>query len=451
MDELILKFPKDFLFGSATAAHQVEGNEGERNTDWDVFLKQYPEILKLNEKGPLWWKEGKAEHDIKTMASLGLKVQRISISWGRIEPQKGNINLEAVTRYKEIIRSIIDSGMIPMVTLNHYALPQWVAREGSWENKRTIGHFEHFVKFAVLEFSDVKHWLTINEPNFLVILAYFSHFFPPAKNNIFSASVARWNLLEAHKRAYKKIKSIDPMSKVGLTFGFRWNIPHQRKNPLDIYYSKIVNHIAVGSYIEAAKKYMDFIGCNYYTGYLLSLDVRKLRFRARKGDRLTAKTLLFGETREPESYKSDYGWPIVPEVFLEVLRYLNKNFKLPIIITENGIADSKDKNRAFYIITHLASVWKAIQEGIPIYQYIHWSTIDNLEWAVGFTKDFGLIENDPVTSERKLRKSAYLYKEIASTNEIDVKKLCEKYLEGEQKENAYALIEKIISNSPNRV
>lgn len=445
--EDILKFPKDFLFGSATAAHQVEGNVGERYTDWDVFLYQNPEILKLHERGPQWWQKGKAEQDIKTMAGLGLKVQRISVSWGRLEPQKGNINLEALARYKEIIKSIVDNGMIPMVTLNHYALPQWVAREGSWETKRTIGHFEHFVKFCVLEFPEVKHWLTINEPNFLVILAYFSHFFPPAKNSIFSASVARWNMLAAHKRAYKKIKSINPLAQVGLTFGFRWNIPQHENNPLDKLYAKIVNHVAVGSYIDNAKKYMDFIGCNYYTGYLLSLDIRKLTFRARQEDRLTAKTLLFGETREPESYKSDFGWPIVPEVFLDVLRYLHTSFKLPIIITENGVADSKDKNRAFYIITHLTAVWKALQEGIPIYQYIHWSTVDNLEWAVGFTKDFGLIENDPITQVRKLRKSAYLYKDIVKHNAIDVRRLCQEYLKGEQREKAYEIIEKIIKDT----
>lgn len=450
MDYPVLQFPKDFLFGSATAAHQVEGDDGQRSTDWDVFLKQYPEILKLNEKGPQWWKKGNAEHDIKTMATLGLKVQRISISWGRIEPQKGSINLEAVARYKEIIKEIKDNGMLPMVTLNHYALPQWVAREGSWENKRAIGHFEHFVKFMVLEFPDVKYWLTINEPNFLVVLAYFSHFFPPAKNNIFAASVARWNMLEAHKRAYKKIKSIDPTSKVGIAFGFRWNIPQHRRNPLDVVYSKIVNHVSVGSYIDAIKKQTDFIGCNYYTGYLLSLDVRRLRFRARQKDRLTAKTLLFGETRAQESYKSDFGWPIVPEIFLDVLRYLHKSFKLPIIITENGVADSKDKNRAFYIITHLTAVWKAIDEGIPIEQYIHWATVDNLEWAVGFTKDFGLIESDPITGERRIRKSAFMYKNIATKKEINIKSLCEKYLEGEQKENAYSTIEKLLKNGSNK-
>lgn len=448
MDEQILKFPQGFLFGSATAAHQVEESAGERFTDWDVFIKQNPEILRINEKGPQWWTEGVAENDIKTMASLGLKVQRISFSWGRIEPQKGKINLEAVQRYKKIVKEIIDNGMIPMVTLNHYALPQWVAREGSWETKRTIGHFEHFVKFIVLEFPEVKYWLTINEPNFLVVLAYFSHFFPPAKNSIISGSFARWNMLEAHKRAYKKIKSIDPLAKVGITFGFRWNVPRNQNNPLDVWYAKLVNYISVGSYINSIKKYTDFIGCNYYTGYMLSLDIRKLRFSTRIGDKLTAKTLLFGETRKHASYKSDFGWPIVPEVFLDVLRYLHKNFKLPIIITENGIADSQDKYRAFYIITHLTVVWKALQEGIPIEQYIHWSTIDNLEWAVGFTKDFGLIENDPITGKRKLRKSAYLYKEIATHNEIDVKRLCEEYLDKEQKEKAYELIEKIILNYP---
>jgi beta-glucosidase len=444
MDKKILEFPKEFLFGSATAAHQVEGNEGERNTDWDVFMKQYPEIINMHEKGPEWWKQGRAEHDIQTMANLGMKVQRIGISWGRIEPQKGNINLEAVARYKEIIKKIIDSGMIPMITLNHYVLPQWVAREGSWENKRTIGHFEHFVKFAVLEFPEVKYWLTLNEPNILVILGYFSKYYPPAKNSLFSASVARFNMLEAHRKAYKKIKSISPMSKVGLTFAFRWNLPEHKNYVLDKWYAKLVNHISVGSYVEATKKYMDFIGCNYYTGYYLNLDIRKLKFRARHTDKVTAKTLLFGETRKPASYKSDYGWPIVPDFFLEVLRYLNSTFNLPIIITENGLADKEDKRRSFFILTHLVAVWKAVQEGAKIQQYLHWSTVDNLEWILGYTKDFGLIDNNPITGERKLRNSAHLYSEIVRESKIDIDKLISKYLLKEEGEKAQEVIERML-------
>ncbi len=445
MEKKILEFPKEFLFGSATAAHQVEGNEGERNTDWDVFMKQYPEIINMHEKGPEWWKPGRAEHDIQTMANLGMKVQRIGVSWGRIEPQKGNINLEAVARYKEVIKKIIDSGMIPMITLNHYVLPQWVAREGSWNNKRTIGHFEHFVKFAALEFPEVKYWLTLNEPNILVILGYFSKYYPPAKNNILSASVARWNMIEAHKRAYRKLKYISPMSRVGMTFAFRWNLPEHENFVLDKWYAQLVNHISVGSYVEATKKYMDFIGCNYYTGYYLNLDIRKLKFRARHTDKVTAKTLLFGETREPASYKSDYGWPIVPDFFLEVLRYLHRTFNLPIIITENGLADKEDKRRSFYILTHLVAVWRAMQEGAKIEQYLHWSTVDNLEWILGYTKDFGLIDNNPITGERKLRRSAHLYSEIAKESKIDVDKLISKYLLKEEGEKAHEIIEKMLT------
>ncbi len=445
MDNKILEFPKEFLFGSATAPHQVEGNEGERSTDWDVFMKQYPEIINLHEKGPEWWIKNKAEQDIQSMANIGMKVQRIGISWGRIEPQKGDINLEAVARYKEIIKKIIDSGMIPMVTLNHYVLPQWVAREGSWENRKTIGLFEHFVKFIILEFPEVKYWLTLNEPNILVILGYFTKYFPPAKNSIFAASIARFNMLEAHRKCYRRIKSISPSSKVGMAYAFRWNLPEHNNSFLDRWYSSLVNHVSVGSYVEATKKHLDFIGCNYYTGYYLNLDIRKVRFTARHTDKSTAKTLLFGETRKPASYKSDYGWPVVPEFFLEVLRYLNKTYDLPIIITENGLADKNDKKRAFYILTHLVAVWKAIQEGAKIEQYLHWSTVDNLEWILGYTKAFGLIDNNPITGERKLRHSARLYQDIAQSGKIDVNELCKKYLIGEQKERAYETIEKMMA------
>ncbi len=444
MANTILEFPPTFLFGSATAPHQVEGDVGERRTDWDVFLMNNPGIVNPNEKGPEWWIKGKAERDIDQMAGIGMKVQRIGLSWGRIEPEKGKINLEAVKRYKEIIRSITDSGMVPMVTLNHYVLPQWVARDGSWENKKIVGHFEHFVKFCVLEFPEVNYWLTLNEPNVLVILGYLTRYYPPGKNNLYSASLARWNMIEAHKRAYKKIKSINPMAKVSMAFAFRWNLPENPNSRFDRWYANIVNHLSVGSYIEATKDSLDFIGCNYYTGYFLALDIRNIRLRMRHSDRLTAKTLLFGETRKPNAYKSDYGWPIVPEFFLEVLRYLNNTFHLPIIITENGLADKNDKNRSFYIMTHLAAIWRAIQEGVRIEQYLHWSTVDNLEWILGYTKDFGLIENDPITGERKLRHSAHLYKDIATRGHIDIERLCEKYLTEEQKENALTIVNRLL-------
>jgi beta-glucosidase len=450
MGKTILEFPYNFHFGTSTAAYQVEGDSGERKTDWDVFMKENPLIIKPGEKGPEWWKKGKAEEDIRTIATLGMKIQRIGFEWGRIEPEKGIINHTAINRYKEIVSSIIDNGMVPVVTLNHYVLPEWVAKKGSWNNSETVNFFKHYVKFIVQLFPEVTYWLTLNEPNVVIIMGYISHYFPPQDNNVLTSYHVWLNLVNAHIKAYKAIKEVRPDARVGATVSFRWNRAENEKDMFERGYANFVNNFSELNYLHKINKHSDFIGCNYYTGYFLDLNPRKLRLSFGTEKYRIHKTILFGELRTPNAYESDYGWPIVPDFFLDLLRTLHKNFDKPIIITENGIADHKDKNRAFYILTHLVALWRALKEGVNVAHYIHWATVDNLEWIEGYSKKFGLIGLDPVTGERHLRHSANLYKEIAQNRHIDVEYLLDKYLEGEQKIRAERIIRKLIEGRENQ-
>lgn len=450
MGKTILEFPYNFHFGSSVAAYQVEGNSGERKTDWDVFLKKNPLIIKEEEKGPEWWVSGKAEEDISTMAGLGMKIQRLGFEWGRIEPEKGIINHSAIKRYKEIIQNILNSGMVPIVTLNHYVLPEWVAKNGSWNNQETVYLFRHYAKFIVELFPEVTYWLTLNEPNVLIIMGYISHYFPPQDNNVLTSYLVWKNLIHAHTRTYNAIKEINPQAQVGATVSFRWNRPEAESDFFEKSYANFVNSFSVLNYLNAIKKTSDFIGCNYYTGYFLDLNPRKLRISFGTEKYRIHKTILFGELRTPHAYESDYGWPIVPDFFLDMLRTLHKKYNKPIIITENGIADYKDKNRAFYILTHLVALWRALKEGVNVAHYIHWSTVDNLEWIEGYSKKFGLIACDPVTGKRSVRKSAHLYADIAKNRHIDVERLIETYIEGEQKERAEKLIRKLIEGRENQ-
>ncbi len=428
----VLEFPSNFHFGTSVAAYQVEGNDGNRKSDWDTFIKSHPSIIKPHEKGPQWWIKGKAEKDLEMIAGLGMKIQRLSLEWARIEPEKGEINHEAILRYKEIIQKVFDLGMSPLVTINHYVLPDWIARQGSWENDKTVGYYNHFVKFIVNLFPEVTHWITINEPNVLVASAYLSHYFPPQRNSVIAAFRAGKNLLHAHRKAYTSIKNIAPLAKVGISFSFRWNRAKDRKDIFERGYANLVNNISEISYVKGIQDKIDFIGCNYYTGYFLNLNIFKYRMTKRHDASTIPQTILFGESITPHAYLSDYGWPIVPNFFLDLLRKLHKACNKPIIITENGIADADDKYRSFYILVHLVALWRALQEGIPVHHYIHWSTVDNLEWIEGYGKRFGLIAIDQVTGERKLRRSAHLYKEIATTGRMDIEKLIEKHLEGRQ-------------------
>lgn len=440
----VLRFPQEFKFGSAVSPFQVEGNSGIRKTDWDDFLEKNPGMVKPNEIGPQWWLKGKAEGDIETMSGLGLKIQRIGIEWARIEPHKGEINHEAIQRYKEIISKIIELDMIPVVTLNHFTLPQWIAKQESWLNDNTVGYFSHYAKFIVSLFPEVTYWITINEPNTVVASGYLSHFYPPQSNSLFKAIFAGKNMLAAHRKAYSKIKKVSPLAKVGVSYAFRWSRAFSRKDILERFYANIVNEISEMGYVRGTPDKLDFIGCNYYTGYFLDLNIFKWNLRSKRGYDEIPDELLFGEKKTPNAYVSDFSWPIVPSFFLDVLRKIHNASRKPIIVTENGIADSSDDKRAYYILTHLAALWRALQEGIRIEHYLHWSTIDNIEWTEGYRKSFGLIELDPVTGKRNLRKSAMLYKEIVESHELDVEKLISKYLEDRQQEVARKTIQNLM-------
>lgn len=450
-DNEILVFPTNFKFGTSTAAFQVEGNSGERNSDWDEFLKQNPGIVKEDEKGPQWWEKGKAEEDLKTMAQIGMKVQRISFEWARIEPEKGTYNYNAINRYKEIIETIFKLGMSPMVTLNHFTLPLWLAKEGGWEAPHVALYFERYTELMVSEFPEVTHWITINEPNIITVMGYLTRYFPPQRGSLRATIKARHNMIVSHRRSYHKVKDKNPNAKAGAAFAFRWDRAASASDPFERGYTKLVNYLSDLSYVDAMVKTSDFIGCNFYTGYFLNLNLLKWRVSVSLANKRLPEVLLFGEVKTPDAYESEYKWPIVPDFLLNALHILNKDYRLPILITENGIADSHDKLRAFYILTHLVAVWRALHEGIPVRHYFHWSTIDNIEWIEGYSKKFGLIELDPVSGKRKLRQSAHLYREIATTGKIDINHLIKTYIHDEkQKEKAYQTIRMLLRGELSR-
>lgn len=438
-----LSFPHHFKFGTSVSSFQVEGNTGVRKSDWDVFLAQHPNIVGKGEVGPQWWQKGKAEEDIDRLAELGVQVQRLSFEWARIEPEEGNINHDAIKRYREIIDHLHKRKIVPMVTINHYTLPHWI---GNWENPKIVPAFEKYTSVVAHEFGDVTTWLTLNEPAGLIELGYLLPIFPPRHVGLRSAFVARQHMLQAHKKAYFVLKKIISRSEVSIAFDFRWYRPEDPHDFFEKKYADVVNYLAGLNYVEALKDTLDFIGCNYYAGYFLNLDFSKLHFPStRSRSLIPPKTILFGEVRKPGAYVSDMGAPIVPGFFIELLRILWKRFHKPIIITENGIADRRDYHRSFYLLTHLVALWRVMQEGVDVRQYLVWSSVDNLEWAEGYNEEFGIIHVDALTGERTIRESAYLYKDIIKVRGIAINDMVSKYLTGEQKENADFLIQHLLT------
>lgn len=440
-----LPFPTDFRFGTSVSSFQVEGNSGNRNCDWDVFLRKHPTIVEPNEIGPQWWIKGKAEGDINLMSRLSMQVQRLSFEWARIEPEKGKINHEALKRYREIIDYLQEKHIMPMVTLNHYTLPEWIAQKGSWENPDIIPAFEKYASLIADTFGDVTTWLTINEPGVLIEVGYLLPFFPPQRVGLPAAVIARKHMIQAHKRAYSVLKKAIPQASISMAFAFRWYRPENLHDFWETHYADIVDYFDSLNYIEAVKDTIDFIGCNFYAGYFLNFNPFTIRPRLHGPQNKPPKTILFGELRKPGAYVSDLGAPIVPGFFLDLLQTLHKRFHKPIIITENGIADRRDYHRALYILVHLVAVWRAMQQGVDVRQYLHWSAVDNLEWLEGYREEFGLVHIDAVTGERTVRKSAYLYRDIISENGIHIKKLLTTYLQGDQREKAELLIHHLLT------
>lgn len=443
----VLPFSQDFSFGTAVASFQVENPDPSRYADWDAFIQDNPKknIIRPGEHGPDWWNFEKAKGDIDRMAAIGTTTLRISLEWARIQPQPQVFNPEAVLEYKKLVDYLKQKKITPLITLNHFTLPEWIADLGSWSNPQIIPAFCRYVEYVLSFFPNNKFWITLNEPNGLVISGYLTDYFPPQKNNLFAALKARSHMIESHKQAYKIIKERNSDAQVGIAYALVWYRPESESDKLERWYTYIVDYANATNYIVATLKEMDFIGCNYYTGYYLDLNPFKFKLKIRKDSAGIPESILLGQTKRPGAYTTEMGWPIVPDFFLSLLRNLYSSYKKPIIITENGIADSKDEYRAFYLLTHMVAIWKAMDEKIPILGYYYWSTIDNLEWLYGFSRHFGLIGYNALTQKRHLHPSVGLYKSIINNQGINISYLLNRYIPVNQREKASLLIEEILS------
>lgn len=447
------RFPQSFQWGSATAPFQVEGNSsGERKADWDSFIER-KKIIAPDEQGPNYWVPGNAEKDFQSMNDLGLNAQRLGFEWGRIEPEQGKINQEAIGRYRQMLDFLKNKGITPMVTLNHFVLPEWIARQGGWKNKSIREAFKHYAEVVANDFPDVPYWITINEPNVLAAMGWADGRWPPEKKGVVRLLTAlhcvSQNMIAAHDLAGNELTKQGGKKdtvQVGIANAISWFKPEHENSKLDRIPGWIADRLFNYKFLKGTIENSDFAGINFYSGYWLKF---RPGFSGRAQDEYPMATgeIPFGKVvRHKEEILSDVGWPVVPGFFLEALQYVHSKFKKPVIITENGIADREDKLRSFYILTHLIALQEAIKKGVDVKGYYHWSTIDNLEWAEGFGPRFGLIAHDPKTGERAIRQSAKLYGEIAKSNEIDVNKL-EHYLTPDQRELTKKFLQSLESSA----
>lgn len=406
---MVKKFPDGFYWGAATASYQVEG--GIENTDWAEAAR----AGRVPSCGQACDHYHRYETDFDIAKELGHTAHRFSIEWARIEPVEGQFNLEAIEHYRGVLKALQARNIKPFVTIWHFTLPLWFSESGGFERNDAPDIFARYAAFLVSELGDLcDHFSTMNEPAVFASNGWLRGSWPPFKRfsltdvvsitnsgRSYEARASKGikpallyfkvmkNLAKAHNLAYREIKKVSPTTEVSLVkhtivFDANWN-------PLNKIKAAVANYFWTTKFMNRTYKCCDSIGLNYY-------------FYTQFGDKRIWK-------------KTDMDWNFAPEKIYMALMMLNK-YKLPLFVSEAGLADYDDSDRAEYIQKQVEATWQAIQDGVDVRGHMYWSLLDNYEWALGFEKRFGLVEINYDTLERKIRPSAYVYKEICEQNAV---------------------------------
>lgn len=427
------RLPKNFLFGTATAALQIEG--GDRNNSWfrwceQGHIKDGSHCILADDH----W--NRVAEDIDLMKKLNHQVYRMGLEWSRIEPRKGQFSTDALAHYRKEIELLVKNDIKPLVTLHHFSNPLWLEDQGGWLSEEVVGLFERFTEVVVNHIGDlVSEWITINEPNVYLAMGYVTGEWPPGEKNIIHYFKGAKYMIFSHIKAYQKIHTLrqdrgfkDTL--VGVANHMRVFDPQQgtAHEKLSCYLHDLlfqdlfIDGMVAGRLIPPVGTgyplgkgyYMDFFGLNYYTRDIISATWNP--------------AALFGKIEVKKGVPTnDLGWEIYPEGIYRISKQYYERFRVPIFITENGICDKHDRLRARYIYDHLYQIKRLIDEGIDVQRYYHWTLMDNFEWIEGLSGRFGLIEVDFDTQARKIRKSGEFYAEMSKNKGVS-RDMIKKYL-----------------------
>ena len=422
-----MTFPKDFLIGAATAAHQVEGN----NINSDYWLQEHlPHTSFTEPSGSACDHYNRYEEDIKLLAEAGLNAYRFSIEWARIEPEEGQFDEREIEHYRDVIRCCKANGVEPIVTLLHFTSPAWLIRKGGWEAESTVEYFRRYAAYVTEKLgAELNIICTINEANMGLQLAAISKRFrlmaeqaakaaasgakkaegtvqvgmnfekmmenmkfaamenaqafgTPQPQIFVSSRTPEGDALvfRAHQAAKAAIKALYPNIKVGITLSMH-----------DLQALSGGESFAEAAWDEEFRHYLpfiqddDFLGVQNYT-------------RTQYGEQ--------GQLPCPEGAElTQMDYEFYPEALEHVLRKVHEDFKGDLIVTENGVAVSDDKRRVEFIRRALAGVANCVSDGLPVRGYMYWSLMDNFEWQKGFSMTFGLIAVDRATQTRTPKES----------------------------------------------
>ncbi|HRI09488.1 MAG TPA: family 1 glycosylhydrolase [Nannocystaceae bacterium] len=409
-----LHFPREFLWGVATSAHQVEG--GCTNNQWSRFEGEPGRIKGGHRSGAACEHWQRYPEDIALMKALGVRAYRFSVEWSKIEPAPGRFDDAALAHYVRVCEALRAAGIAPVVTLHHFTHPLWFEDSGAFVDRR---NHDAFVRFAGHVFDalhpHVELWCTINEPEVVAMEGYLRGTFPPGERDPQRAAEVLHGLLAAHAACYHALKGRPggAAARVGLVknvFHFdpdrRWHLgdwaaaraAHRFFNgaALDALASgrfrmRIPGMARLDRTIDGLPESLDFLGLNYYSQVRLRVD-------------LGARERVVPVTR-PEDVPTDMPYAIYAEGLYRAIHQVAALGR-PIYVTENGIADAADDRRALFLRRYLYALSRAVREGLDVRGYFYWSLMDNFEWAEGYDMRFGLHEVDFATQERRLRAGA---------------------------------------------
>lgn len=429
-------FSKDFLWGAATAAYQIEGavqEDGRVLSTWDIMTKG---LIKNGDSGEIACDHyHRMKEDVAEMKKMGLKSYRFSVSWCRvISDEKGTVNEKGLNFYKDLVAELTANGIEPMCTLFHWDLPMWVYGKGGWLNDDISDWFSHYVGVVVKALSDkVSYWMTMNEPQCFVNVSWQLAVQPPflRLQGEELQTVCR-NVLLAHGKAVEQIRKYAiRKSKIGFATTCSPIIP-TKESEIELAYNATFSSI---NFSVPPHKYEESWAEAIILGNVAERVFGKVTDEQKElicqpldffGVNIYSGTWYPSETMPAESIaRTKVGWPIRPTCLYWGPKFLYKRYNLPIIITENGIAnpdwvmtDGKvhDPQRIDYLKRHLSELKRATDEGVHVLGYQHWSLMDNLEWMEGYETQFGLLYIDYPTQQRIWKDSAYFYADIIRTN-----------------------------------
>jgi beta-glucosidase len=386
------RFPDGFTWGTATAAHQVEG--GNWNNDWWAW-EHAPGTPCVEPSGDACDHYHRYRDDVRLLADVGFNAYRFSLEWSRIEPEEGEFSIAALEHYRRMCGACRDAGLEPIVTFHHFTSPRWLARRGGWTEPATADRFARFAERATRHVGDlVGRACTFNEPNVVATFGHVWGLFPPGLRDPALRQRANDVFIAAHRKAVDAIHAGPGRAPVGLTLAMQ----DLQAVPGGEAVRDAERRLMEDVYLEAARG-DDYVGVQTYT-----------RFRyGRKG-------MI---PPDPGARTTQMGYEFWPEALEATIRRAWEVTRgVPVLVTENGIGTAADADRIEYVERALRGVLACLGAGIDVRGYVYWSLMDNFEWVLGYGPTFGLVAVDRTTFARTEKPSLRWLGRIARANAL---------------------------------